>query len=43
MEQIRCLTQKKEWKGLKNIGMEEKTIQKDGVERKECRYYISSL
>lgn len=34
---------KKEWKGLKSIGMEEKTIQKDGKERKEWRYYISSL
>ena len=42
-EEIRWLTQKKEWKGLKSIGMEEKTIQKDGVERKEWRYYISSL
>lgn len=42
-EEIRWLAQKKEWKGLKSIGMEEKTIQKDGIERKECRYYISSL
>lgn len=26
----------KDWKGLKSIGLEEKTVQKDGVERKEC-------
>ena len=42
-EEIRWLAQKKEWKGLKSIGMEEKTIQKEGRERKEWRYYISSL
>lgn len=42
-EEIGWLAQKKEWKGLKSIGMEEKTIQKDGIERKEYRYYISSL
>ena len=42
-EEIRWLAQKKEWKGLRSIGMEEKTVQKDGAERKECRYYISSL
>ena len=42
-EETRWLAQKKEWKGLKSKGMEEKTIQKDGKERKECRYYISSL
>lgn len=35
--------QKKEWKGLRSIGMEEKTIQKNGKEKKEYRYYISSL
>ena len=42
-EEIGWLSQKKEWKGLKSIGMEEKTIQKDGKEKKEYRYYISSL
>ncbi len=42
-EEIRWLAQKKEWKGFKSIGMEEKTIQKEGRERKEWRYYISSL
>lgn len=42
-EEIGWLGQKKEWKGLKSIGMEEKTLEKDGKERKEYRYYISSL
>ena len=39
------MNQKKEWKGLKSIGMEEKTIVKDGKEEREYRYsyYISSL
>lgn len=42
-EDIQWLTQKREWKGLKSIGLEEKTIRREGVERKEYRYYISSL
>lgn len=42
-EDIKWLSQKKNWKGLKSIGMEEKTIQKNGKEEKEYRYYISSL
>ena len=42
-EEIGWLPQKKNWNGLKSIGMEEKTIQKDGKEEKEYRYYISSL
>lgn len=42
-EEIGWLSQKKNWSGLKSIGMEEKTIQKDGKEEKEYRYYISSL
>lgn len=42
-EDIKWLSQKKNWKGLKSIGMEEKTICKDGEEIKEYRYYISSL
>lgn len=42
-KEIGCLPQKKDWKGLKSIGMEEKTIRKDGQEKKEFRYYISSL
>lgn len=41
---INWLSQKKSWKGLKSIGMEEKTIRDEkGVEKKEYRYYISSL
>lgn len=42
-EDIGCLQQKKEWKGIKSIGMEEKTIRDEKGERKEYRYYISSL
>ena len=43
-EEIGWLSQKKEWKGLKSIGMEEKTIRAEGKEeKKEYRYYISSL
>lgn len=43
-EKIGGLSQRKEWKGLKSIGMEEKTIRSEkGVETKEYRYYISSL
>lgn len=43
-ENIKWLNQKEEWKGLKSIGMEEKTIKReDGTEVKEYRYYISSL
>lgn len=42
-EDIKWLEQKKEWKGLKSIGMERKTIEKNGQKRKEYRYFISSL
>ena len=42
-ETISWLNCKKEWRGLKSIGMEEKTILKDGLERKEFRFFISSL
>ena len=42
-ENIRWIGKKKDWKGLKSIGMEEKTIQSEERERKEYRYYISSL
>ena len=34
---------KKEWKGLKSIGMERKTIEKKGIKTVEYRYFISSL
>lgn len=40
---ISWLNCKKEWQGLKSIGMEEKTIRKDGLERKEFCFFISSL
>lgn len=33
-KEIRRLSQRKDWKGLKSIGMEEKTIRKDGQEKK---------
>lgn len=43
-EDIGWIQQKKEWKGLKSMGMEEKTIRAEGKEeKKEYRYYISSL
>lgn len=43
-DDINWLSQKKNWKGLKSIGMERKTITKrDGSRSVEYRYYISSL
>ena len=42
-EEIRWIEGKKDWKGLKSIGMEEKTIIREGEEKKEYRYYINSL
>lgn len=42
-EDIRWLSQRKEWKGLKSIGMERKTIEKEGKVSVEYRYFISSL
>lgn len=42
-EHISWLTGRKEWTGMKSIGMEEKTIRKDGFETKEYRFFISSL
>lgn len=42
-DDIKWLSQRKEWKGIKSIGMEEKTIKDEKGERKEYRYYISSL
>ena len=42
-EGIKWLESKKEWKGLKSIGMEEKTIIRGEERKKEYRYYISSL
>ena len=42
-DKISWLPMKKEWKGLKSIGMEKKTLWDENGERKEIRYYISSL
>lgn len=42
-EDIRWLSQKKGWKGLSNIMMEERTIEKDGKKGIRYRYFISSL
>lgn len=42
-EDIGWLVQKKEWKGLKSIIMEKKTLEKDGIQKEEYRYFISSL
>ncbi len=43
-EDIKWLTQRKKWQGLKSIGMERKTItRKDGSRTIEYRYFISSL
>ena len=42
-EDIGWMPRKKEWKGLKSIVMEEKTIRDEKGERKENRYYLSSL
>ena len=43
-DDINWLSQKKNWKGLKSIGMERKTITKrDGSRSVEYRYYISSM
>lgn len=42
-EDIRWMPQRKEWKGLKSIGMEKKTLRRKEKEETEYRYYISSL
>lgn len=42
-ENIRWLSQKKHWKGLRSIGMEKKTLIKHGIKKYEYRYFISSL
>ena len=42
-EDIGWLPGRKQWKGLRSIGMEKKTIQKGDEEKEEYRYYISSL
>lgn len=42
-EDIRWLSQKKNWKGLRSIVMEKKRIEKAGKITYEYRYFISSL
>ena len=42
-EDIRWMIQKKDWKGLKSIAMERKSIEKKGRKKTEYRYFISSL
>lgn len=42
-EDIKWLSQKKNWKGLTSIVMEKKTLEKDGNRTIEYRYFISSL
>ena len=37
-EEIKWIACKNEWKGLKSIGMEEKTIIKEGEKKKEILY-----
>lgn len=40
---IKWLGQRREWKGIKSILMEHKTIEKGGEKHTEYRYFISSL
>lgn len=42
-DSISWLDSRKKWKGLKTIGMIEKTIEKNGEKSVERRYYISSI
>ena len=43
-DEIKWLEKRKNWKGLKSIGMERKTItRRDGTQSVEHRYFISSL
>ena len=42
-EDIKWISQKKNWKGLKSIVMEKKSIEKEGKKTVEYRYFISSL
>ncbi len=42
-EDIKWLSQKKDWKGIKSIAMERKTLTKGERIQTECRYFISSL
>ena len=43
-DDIKWISQRTKWKGMKSIGMERKTlVRPDGTKATECRYYISSL
>ena len=42
-EDIKWLSQRKDWKGIKSIGMEKKSLEKAGEKQTELRYFISSL
>lgn len=42
-EDIRWLSRKSEWRGLKSIGYERKILEKEGKRTVEERYFISSL
>jgi predicted transposase YbfD/YdcC len=42
-EDIQWLSQKKDWAGLRSIGMTRNTIEKNGTITTESRYFISSL
>ena len=42
-EDIRWMIQKKDWKGLKSIAMERKSIEKNGRKKTEYRYIISRV
>ena len=42
-EDIKWISQKKNWKGLNSIVMEKKTLEKDGKRTIEYRYFTSSL
>ena len=42
-EDIKWISQTKNWKGLNSIVMEKKTLEKDGKRTIEYRYFISSL
>ena len=43
MDDVQWLPGKKDWKGIKSIGMEKKTIEGEKGVREEYRYFISSL
>lgn len=42
-DEIKWLSVGKDWKGLKSIGMEQKTLENGGEKQSETRYFISSM